>query len=829
MKLKITTSLGAMAVALSGFAYAQVDTITVTAQKREENVQDVPIAVSAFDGDALQERAVTSVAGLSNITPNVSLDAGTPFSGDTAVISAYIRGIGANDFAFNIDPGVGVYLDGVYLARSIGANQDLLDVERIEVLKGPQGTLFGRNTIGGAISIVTHEPGDEFAFSGDVTTGSFELLQIRATADIPLTDSLKSSVSVSMKDRRGYMKRLPYPGFEDYNVEPIQSMRAAIYGNQGDYEGGTDAKNARVKLVYDDGGPFKATLSGDYAFSKQSQLANKVIATSDAVFAGSYNCAIEGIQPPAGDMSCGGGPPPIAYAGGIGGLDWVADNPPIFGVNIDSDPYNDRLPYDDRFVTDDIDTTYANGNNVARLENYGVHLMLDFELSDNAALKSISAYRHLDWDVGMDLDNSPLNFLHTSFTTDQWQFSQEVQLTGSALDGRINYVFGGYYFVEEGDLHDYVTFAEGLLQVDGPNYLKTTNYAGFGQIDFKVTDWLTVTAGGRYTHEKKLFEGAQSDRNGLNYKIAQQFGDPDCMSIAPTISEDCRIAQGFPVPGQPLRYYIEGIQTKKFNNFSPKVSIQVFPADGVMVYGSYSEGYRTGGWTTRLSNPLPVAPDFDEETATSWEGGLKSTLFDNSVLFNVAAFTTKYEGIQLNFQQGVSPTIQNAGDARIKGLEVETVYAPGGGLSINASVGLIDAEYIDVLGPAQVAPNPLQAGVIPGADLPKTPDFKFNVSPRYEFNMGNGAIVTLLADYTHTSSMWNDTERTFLLQRPSTDILNLSASYEEPNGRWNVTVGGTNITDERYLTTGQAQIAGGQIYGTYSRPAEWYARLGVNF
>ncbi|MCK5750046.1 MAG: TonB-dependent receptor plug domain-containing protein, partial [Oricola sp.] len=188
MKLKMTASIGAMAVALTGVGYAQVDTITVTAQKREENVQDVPIAVSAFDGQSLQERAVTSVSGLSNITPNVSLDAGTPFSGDTAVISAYIRGIGANDFAFNIDPGVGVYLDGVYLARSIGANQDLMDIERIEVLKGPQGTLFGRNTIGGAISLITTTPGDEFSFTGDVTTGSFELMQVRGTVNIPLSD-----------------------------------------------------------------------------------------------------------------------------------------------------------------------------------------------------------------------------------------------------------------------------------------------------------------------------------------------------------------------------------------------------------------------------------------------------------------------------------------------------------------------------------------------------------------------------------------------------------------------------------------------------------------
>jgi len=175
MKLKFT-ALAATAlcstVALPAFAQeAQSDEggiaeIVVTAQKRAENVQDVPIAISAFTAEALSERAVTSVASLSNISPNVTLDAGTPFSGSSAVLSAYIRGIGANDFAFNIDPGVGIYLDGVYLARSVGANQDLPDVERIEVLKGPQGTLFGRNTIGGAISIVTHDPGKEFRFKG---------------------------------------------------------------------------------------------------------------------------------------------------------------------------------------------------------------------------------------------------------------------------------------------------------------------------------------------------------------------------------------------------------------------------------------------------------------------------------------------------------------------------------------------------------------------------------------------------------------------------------------------------------------------------------------
>ena len=146
----------------------------MTAQKREQNVQDVPIAISAFSGDMLQTKSIGDIGALTRFAPNVNLDTGSPFSGDTSVLSASIRGIGQDDFAFNLDPGVGVYLDGVYLARTIGANQSLLDIDRIEILKGPQGTLFGRNTIGGAISIVTHTPGDKPMLTASVTGGSYQ-------------------------------------------------------------------------------------------------------------------------------------------------------------------------------------------------------------------------------------------------------------------------------------------------------------------------------------------------------------------------------------------------------------------------------------------------------------------------------------------------------------------------------------------------------------------------------------------------------------------------------------------------------------------------------
>lgn len=812
-----------------------IEAIVVTAQKRSENVQNVPIAISAFTANALQERAVTSVASLSAIAPNVTLDAGTPFSGSSAVLSAYIRGIGANDFAFNIDPGVGIYLDGVYLARSVGANQDLPDVERVEVLKGPQGTLFGRNTIGGAISIVTHDPGKEFRFTGSVTTGSFRMFSAKGTVDLPITESLSSSLSFSTTHRDGYMHRIPFPGASNYAEDPITSFKAAGYYNSGyGTEGGDNNYNLRGKLRYNDGGALRVTLSGDYSNIDTSQIANKVIATFPAVFAGTYNCAIAGnptqtvggVTGPCDSFI--GGPPSGAFVGNRGGLNSVVDLPSIYGVNADANPNNNRLPYDNRFVTNSIDTSYANGNNFSKMKSYGGSATIDYDLAENMTIKSVTAYRELHWKAGMDLDGSPLDFLHTSFEMNQKQFSEELQLTGKAMDKKLNYVLGAYYFTESGNLHDYVTFAEGLLQVDGPNNLSTKNYAFYGQADYKITEQLGITLGGRYTHESKTFEGFQSDNNGLNYKLAQFFGDPNCASLTP-ISNQCRIDNNFPNPGQPLRYYIAGEQHKSFNNFSPKVGLQYHPSDAIMLYASWSKGYKTGGWTTRLSNPLPYAPGFGAEKATTYEVGAKTQFFDRHLQINGAVFQTDYSGIQLNFQQGVSPTIQNAGVARIRGFELELTAAPAQGLTLTGSLGYTDAVYTSVDGPAQVAASALQAGVFAGASLPKTPKYKINISPRYEADLGKHGKLVLLGDVTFTDKMKNDTEGTFLLDRPATTVINASATYRPLSGFWDLTVGGTNLTNERYLTTGQAQYAGGQIYGTYSRPAEWYARLGIKF
>lgn len=824
-----------------------IQEILVTAQKRAENVQEVPIAVSAFTSEALQERAVSSVAQLSSLAPNVTLDSSVPFSGSTAVLAASIRGIGSNDFAFNIDPGVGVYLDGVYLARSVGANQDLLDIARIEVLKGPQGTLFGRNTIGGAVSVVTTDPGKEFGGRADLTYGQFDFMQVRGSVNIPLSDSLFSSVTFAVRSRDGYGKRVPFPDARANNSPSYTAFPATAYDSPS-REGDEESRTIRLKLKYD-GGALRATLTGDYQKGSSSAPYSLLQTVTSAVsgpvnFGDFYNIcatsnaatltAISGAVGLNFNNLCGsyGTQLPSVRRGLVTPVRRLTG---LSGVNADSNPGNDRLLWGNQFITNNPDVSYATGNNFSSLTNWGASLVLDYDLSDDIALKSISAYREGHWLSGIDADGSPLNIFHLSFDQDQWQISQELQLIGSAMDSKLKYVLGAYYFKEKGTLLDLVTFGEGMNQIDGPNWLETENYAMFGQLDFRPIDLIGITVGGRYTHEKKLFEGGQQELNGLFYKLA------GCSDVNGTItpfapiagpgSPTCRVALGYPTDANPLRVYPEGINQQSFNNFSPKLGVQLHASDDIMVYGSWSKGYKTGGWTTRYTTPQTNVANYDPEKATTWEVGVKSTLIDRRLQVNAAAFTTKYSAIQLNYQVGTSPTIDNVGDARIRGFEVEIVAVPFDALTINASIGHLDATYTRLDPAVAVTSGAIpgfQAGALVGGPLPKTPSWKFNISPRLELPVGGGKIV-LLGDWTHTTEIWNNVERTIALRRPATDLFNASISYTDPSDRYSLTVGGTNLSDERYVVGGSSIPASGVVAGVYSRPREWYVRLGFNF
>ena len=819
-------------------ADAGLEEVVVTAQKRSENVQDVPISITAIDGKTLQERAIVNVSQLSAIAPNVNLDSGVSFTASTAVLAASIRGIGASDFAFNIDPAVGIYVDGVYLARSVGANQDLLDVERIEILKGPQGTLFGRNTIGGAVSVVTRDPGKEFKVVGDITTGSYNLFQVRGSVDMPLGEKLFSSLTGDVKSRNGYAHRLPFPDDLIFNTRPYTAYPAAAFESPS-REGDESNSTIRGKLKYE-GDSFRLTFGGDYQYT-EGTAPTKLLQTTENVagtFADLYNACIN--LPTA--VLTGAG---LLNACTSSGTQYpsvrrnvITPVPNMYGmagVNADADPTNDLLPYDSRFMTDDPDTSYANGNNYSRLKNWGLNLNGEFDLGENLTLKSITAYRDSRWVSGLDGDGSPLNMSTYSFDQQQDQFSQEFQLIGNALGGKLNYVAGAYYFKESGSLIDYVMSGEGLYIIDGPNWLDTENYAVFGQIDFRPNDFLGFTVGGRYTTEDKSFEGGQQELNGLFYKLAGDVcsdlqGNVFPNALMPS-GDTCRVGNNYPTDANPLRIYPPGMNHLSFDNFSPKVGMQVHPSDDVMLYVSWSEGYKTGGWTTRYSTPQVVVSSFDPEEASTYELGVKSTLLERKLQINGAVFFTAYDDIQLNYQVGGSPTIANVGDGEIKGGELEIAARPINSLTINLGVGYTDA-YYTALDPAVAVvsgPNDLQAGAVVGGPLPKSPEWKVSLSPKFDIPVANGGKVSLLADYTYISSMTNNVERTYVLNRPSVSLVNASIAYRAPSDQYSVTIGGTNLTDERYITSGSAIPAFGALIGNYSRPVEWYARVNFEF
>jgi iron complex outermembrane receptor protein len=789
----------------------QLEEVTVTAEKRTEDVQQVPIAVTAFTSAALQDKGITDIHTLSNLAPNVNFDSSSPFSGSSSILSASIRGIGQDDFAFNLDPGVGVYVDGVYYARTVGANQNLMDVDRVEILKGPQGTLFGRNTIGGAISIVTRTPGDDYMVEGEATTGSYDRRDFAMTADIPITESLLSSITVSSLERDGYQKRVPYTQATPYATEPTASFDQAGVESEGNTQGGQNQQTIRAKFLYKASTDLKFTLTADWTHEDQTVTPNTILQTEQnnpASLASLYNVCVSLPNAAAAKAAglaaiCGPIGPSTKPAPGGG---FVTNGLPLYGL----------LPYNMADAsTGNIDTTYATGNNFDRLNSFGGSFTIDYALSDTLAFKSITGYRRLQWDVGLDDDGSPVTLVEPSFEEGQHQLSQELQAIGTAFDSRLNYVGGLYYFNEGGFIHDFVPLT--MLQINGPNELDTTSYAAFGHANYKLTDQIGITLGARYSIENKDFMGGQQDLNAFAYKSSGCY----------PVTTICQELLGFPVPGQPLRYFPAGQLTENYYIFTPTAGAEYHFTDELMSYFSYSKGFKSGGWTTRLSNPIPsgLLAEFGPEKAETYEVGLKSEWFDNRLVANLAAFYTEYDGIQLNVEEGVSPTYKNAGNADILGTELETHALLGDGLSLNGAFGYLDAYYTSTLIGTESPTTALPLGT----KLPKTPKFKVSLSPEYDIPIATDSVLRFLGTWTHTTSMFNDSLNTPLLRRPTTDVFDASVQYDAPDDRYEVIVGGTNITNDRYITTGQAQIAGGFIDGTYNAPAEWYLTLRVRF
>lgn len=454
---RFSLSLSACAVATLSTTFAHADDtlrtgaleeVVVTAQKREQNLQEVPLPVTAFTAADIERRNFTNIAQLAEFTPNVIFDTTTSVSGLSSGAAIFIRGIGQLDFALTTDPGVGTYVDGVYASRSVGGVIDTLDVARVEIMRGPQGTLYGRNTMGGAINITTRRPGDTFGGDVELTLGSFDRVDARGAIDLPLTPELGLRIAASSKKRDGYVDRVL----------------------MGDELGDENRQAARASLLYS-GETFELHATADYAHIDENSAGSVLVGITQAPNVVVFNA-----------------------------FDAPGNAVPGFGSSV---------PYDGRFITGDPDKTFATGPTGTKLDLAGAAVTMTWSLP-NIEIKSISAYRETDGEFFRDPDNSPLTITHTSNPEyHHEQLSQELQFTGDAGDNVFEYVAGLYYMTEEGTDSVLVPLAPSLGFITNKADIDNDSYAAYGQGTYYLTEHWRVTGGVRYTQDDKSYDPFQ--------------------------------------------------------------------------------------------------------------------------------------------------------------------------------------------------------------------------------------------------------------------------------------------------------------------------------
>jgi iron complex outermembrane receptor protein len=444
------------AAALTMPAHAQdpgihtLEEITVTARKVEENLQETPIAITAITGSALEERQVFRTDMLDQLVPNLQFANNAPLAGNNSSSAVFIRGIGQTDPTSTVDPGVGLYIDDVYIGNAVGGSMALRDIANIQVLRGPQGTLFGRNTIGGAVLMSTKDPGEEFGGEVRAGFGTDSLLDGFLALDVPFSESLKTRWSVGLRKQDGYVTR---PDGTDL--------------------GDTNTITAQTKWVWTPTDKVTASFVFDYTESDEngSPLVFAAI-TESATFprVASQDAGCPGVTFPTS------GPVPMI------------DDPRCANDLQAAGPYanNGSLPLSSEF------------------ENFGGSLNLAFDLSDSLTLKSITSYREVEWAGIRDADNTPLTILHTYYDVTGDQLSQELQLTYES--DRLIGVVGLYYFEQTSD--DIVTVElnpppPGVQRDSDNNEVDNQSWAAFTQWTFNFTDLISATVGGRYTEDKK--------------------------------------------------------------------------------------------------------------------------------------------------------------------------------------------------------------------------------------------------------------------------------------------------------------------------------------
>ncbi|HLF32204.1 MAG TPA: TonB-dependent receptor [Xanthomonadales bacterium] len=756
----------------------ELEEVIVTARKREESLQSTPVAISAFTEKDLEFRQIESTDELGDITPNLTFDSVSPSSGSSSAAQIFIRGIGQTDFTPVTDPGVGLYVDGIYMARSVGNVLDFLDVERIEILRGPQGTLFGRNTIGGAVVVHSKRPDEDPRASLRAQVGDDDMFYVTARANVPFSETLLSNFAVASRNRDGYVTRV-YDGVQTGDDDSLAFRGSLQWNPQDSFEMYVTADATKIR---ENGAP---TVSGGVndrgAFAT---FGNGLL----------ESCTAVNINPNFGVAGPPSFPPPGVGTGGA---------PGCYNVNSFAGEYTSEGTFP---VKSDLDI-------------WGVSMELTWDTSDWLTIKSITGYRDMEMESSRDGDNTPANIFATEDFYDHQQFSQEFQFSGSVLDDRMKWLFGLYYFQEDGFNHNPVYLPVGSILSGG--LYDNDSQAAFFQSTFDLTQQLAFTFGIRYTEDTKRFT---PDQISLGDASASGIFGPTW----PNFVGFYLPSAGAPIPaGARLVTYDEFEEKFDDTNFMLNLAYQW--TEELMVYASYSEGFKSGGFDQRFTAFTPVPSSFEPEYANTYEVGLKTDMFDNRVRLNLALFHTDYDDLQIIIRESFNPITFNGGNASIDGGELELTWVPTDRWYFTAAIGYIDAGYDELDSSVTAGSNATPVAIT--NKLVNTPEWSIALGAAYTIDLGDWATLTPRVDWSFHDEQYNDAINDPRLFQDDYALLNAAVSLQTNDGKWEGLLAFRNITDEQYLITGNSAFGTSASYveQIYGRPSEWYLAVQYNF
>ena len=738
----------------------EIEEIIVTARKQEESLQNAPVAVSVATGELLESMGSADLSAIGQFAPNVQFETGQPTSGIRAP-TIYIRGMGQDDFIIVEDGAVGVYLDGVYVGRTVGSVFDLVDVERVEVLRGPQGTLFGKNTIGGAINLISKAPSNE-AVDGNVKVaiGEDGYSSFRGVINLPLGSGESAArVSAFAHQQNGYVEALQYDDF-DLGEEDVKGFRAALRVKPND----TFMADLAFDYSKDRSSPNAVTPINFLELNGEPRPTNTFGNWWNAFHSGNPACTDPTVA--AVDPACYG---------------LVYDNP---------DPYSTNSVFRDN-----------EGNAIEpeqELDVFGWNLTLTLDMGW-AELKSITAHRDFEVIIYNDVDFTPHLIFHNNHDDySQDQFSQELQLSGTAFDDGMDFLIGYYHFEEDGveDIFNQLAFPRAVAPAfffqQVTRFIENDSQAIFAQATFYMRNNLSFTAGVRSTESDKSFRLVQPNILGSNVDATGELSISKVTPLA-TLAWDVN--------------------------------------DDLMTYLTYSKGFREGGFPARFVGAIPQPlPFYDPEFVQNTEIGVKMMLADRRIRLNLALFRMAYDDILVTastpYAVGTSTSKDNLGNATVTGLEAELTAMVTENFSINASLGTLQDDIESVTG------GVLNSGsfeITTASDLPMTPDKNFSIGGQYTRQTDNGGQLLMRADYAFKDSYYTRVENISETKEDNYRVVNASVRYISPNGRWELGLWGRNLTDELYYKARRIFESLGTTFGTPVRPRSVYASFQYNF